>query len=440
MTKRSANARTRGFTLIEVVVATVIGVTLLGAVTGIMVTALRDSKRSRTIAGFQRDMAFVGQLFSMEIRQAGLGVPFDTNATNPPQGEHLDPAYGTAAVTNFYAPVIVAATSQVGIIADLPRDDSNYPTFGPLHSRPVLIPFGDAIAWHTENNGQCWQHNTGGLAPATCKIGDTSIFFPEPGATGCTSGTERTCPWALGRANNGEALLIADGAGRWATVRLGNTSSMVNRATNPLVALTPLYTVPMAPLSSGWPVPWPGLCSANNPGPGTNCPLGETPSAAPGTPVLALVGNPGEIPGGGFVSTPDRVFYRLSNGTAANTATCAVGAPNFCNIERIRCWGDPDPQSASFPNPAGTSVPATPSYNALSAASNCGPAEVVARNVSSLTFTYTGITENTLAGPFNSIATKSAIRRVNYRVIFRKTVNGRIVSFTGSGSVRLQNL
>lgn len=425
--------RARGFTLIEVVVATVIGIILLGTITGIMLTAIKDSKRARVISGFQRDLASVGQLFNSELRQAGLGVPFDSNpaATNPPQGEHIQDSYGGAGITAFYAPVIVGAVSQVGIIGDLPRDDANYPTFGPLHSRPLTIAARDAIAWHTENNGTCWPDAT----VDTCNIADTSIFFPGEGNPGCATGAERNCPWGLRRAGTGEALLIADGAGRWGTVRFAG-GTLVSRLTDPVRTLAPPYAVPMGSLSTGWPLLWPSLCSRSLPLSGaTNCLAGETPSAPDGTPLLLLIGNPGEIPGGGFVSTPDRVFFRLS-GTAGTTATCAAGAPNFCNVERIRCWGDPDPNNASFPPATATVMPATLTYTG----SNCGNVEIVARNVANLTFTYTNATEGSIAAPIATAANKKAVRRINYRMEFRKLVEGRTVSFTGSGSVRLQNL
>ncbi|MBI1947977.1 MAG: hypothetical protein HYS27_19965 [Deltaproteobacteria bacterium] len=413
----------RAFTLIEVVIAMVMGIIVMGTVVTVILVAVQDSKRARTIAAMQRDMAFVGQLLSSELRQAGLGVPLDQDTVNPPFGEHIVDAFGGAGQTTFYAKVLVAANSQVGIVGDLARDDANYPPFGSLHSAPLVT--GDTrILWHNENNGACAKDSTVG----TCRIGDTSLFFPRPATAGCTAFANRDCPWGVRRLLPNERIVISDGAGRWATARFGNSIQTVNTAP-PSTA----YTVDMADLSTGWGMAWPGLVA------GVSAPVG--------TPTINIAGNPGEIPGGGYLSTPDRVFFRLT-GTGGATSTCATGAPNYCNIERIRCFGDPDPiGNPEFPRATDNTINgdagatrASFVVNTGTVKSNCGLLEVVARNVSNLSFTYFDAADAVVPFPINTAALKSSVRRVAYRIIFQKDVAGRPVTFVGSGSVRLQNL
>ncbi len=423
----------RAFTLLEVVIAMVLSIIIMGTVVTVILATVQDTKRSRTIAAMQRDMAFVGQLFSLELRQAGLGVPLDDSVlpsppavVQPPSGEHIDDPYGGAGNTFFYGAVLVAAASQVGVVADLPRDDANYPPFGSLTSLP-LVTGQNHLMWHNENNGACAQDSMVG----SCKVGDSSLFFNNPNANGCTAFNSRTCPWGLRRMLPNERLVVVDGAGRWATARFGNSLDPVN-VSSP-VPIATAYTVDMASLSTGWSQPWPNLV------PGV--------SAPPFTPPITIYGNPGEVPGGGYVSTPDRVFYRLT-GTGGGTSTCTTGAPNYCNIERIRCFGDPDPQgNPEFPRATDATINGDAAatradfvVNTGTVQSNCGNFEVVARNVESLSFSYFDRTGAAVPTPINTALAKQSVTRIAYRINFRKVVGGRPVTFVGGGSVRLQNL
>ena len=381
--RHSPRASTPGaFTLVEVIVAMVLSIIILGVCMTIMVNTLAEGRRTRTQAEMARDGSFTGQLFAQELRQAGLGVP---------NGGHINAANGTTTNVAFYASLLVAAPTQIGIVGDLARPDANYNAYGPLHNRTV----GSAdVAWHTENNGTCVVDAVSG----SCSTAVSSLFFP--GEAGCdAAGTghfgDRTCPWGLRRVLPGERLIIVSGDGRWAHAALATPGTVDNAG--PLQVLA-------ARLSPGYsPADWPD-------------------PVAPSLPVTV----PNETAGQGWVTTLDRVFFTFDAATHT--------------IQRMQCSGDPDPENPNWPGPTATAIPASAVFTPTGGAPNvCGPFEIIARHVDSLAFSYFDaagapvLLRNT--GPL-----KKSIRRVNYRIQFRHTLDGRDVTYDVAGSVRLQNL
>lgn len=369
----------RGFSLIEVIVALAIGGVLLTTVTSVLTLTLKDSRRTRTHSEIMRDAESVTHLMNTELRLAGLGVP---------TGAHIDPAYGTSPPVSFYGALLVGGSNQIGILADLPRPDANYSAFGALHARPTGSVGVSAVAWHTENNGSCMADSNAN----TCVAGRDSTFFADNAAGCATVGTgavfqDRKCPWGMGRVLPGEAIQVAAGDGRWSHAAV--TGEVVKVSVDNVFA---------ARLSPGFNAAvWPNLTRADGPG-----------------------GKPGQ----GFVTTLDRVFYRLAGST----------------IVREQCWGDPNPNDADWPDAATNAVSGTPAATGGggAAASSCTGAEVVARNVSSLAFSYfdaSGVAVTVAGG-----ATKRQVRRIDYVIDFAKTIDGRPVLHQVTGSVRLTNL
>ena len=368
----------RAFSLIEITVALAISGVLLTVVMSTLTVTLRDSRRTRVHSEILREAESVSHLLNSELRLAGLGVP---------TGVHTDATYGTTPPVSFYAALIVGGSNQIGVLADLPRPDANYSAFGAIHSRPTGL-IVQSVAWHTENNGACMPDSTG----TSCVAGRDSLFFAD-NAAGCNAtGTgapfeDRKCPWGLRRVLAGESIVIAAGDGNWSDATITGEVVRNNLISNAFAArVNPGYDF----------VDWPNLL----PGQG-----------------------PGGIAGQGFVATPDRVFYSL------------VGA----TIVRRQCWGDPNPNDGDWPNAATNTVPASPETTSGGGAANttCTPAEVVARNVTSLAFSYFDALG---AAVTVSAGTKAAVRRVDYIINFAKTVDGRPVLHQVTGSVRLTNL
>jgi type II secretory pathway pseudopilin PulG len=377
--------RRPGFTLVETIVAMVISIIILGTAMTIMVNTLVQGKRGRAQAEMARDGALAAQLMSQELRQAGLGVP---------NRGHINAAYGATANETFYASLLVAGGSQIGIVGDLSRPDANYNAYGPLHSRD-LSTTGTHVAWHTENNGGCV---VDGAAGTSCSTAVTSLFFP--GEAGCAAvGTgdfgDRSCPWGVRRVLPGERIIIVSGDGRWAHAALATPGTIDKVGPSDVFAarLSPGYS------PTDWPDPPP-----------------------PSLPVTA----PNQTGGQGWVATLDRVFFKYD----APTRT----------IQRIQCTGDPDPDNANWPGPTATAIPASLTFTPTGGDANvCGPFEIIARHVESLTFTY--FDGAGLAVPVrNTGALKRSVRRVAYRIQFRQQIDARDVTYDVSGSVRLQNL
>lgn len=441
----------RGFTLLEVAISIALMVVVLGVTMGIIVKVLAENRRQRVHAEILRDAMLTTQLLNSDLRQAGLGAPRNVNeSTCLVEGLYIrknctpDPfcsfpcvpapcvlLYGSGTrPASFDTSVILANATQVGIVGDLARPDSQYSAYGPLHNRATAgastTTTSVHLMWHNENNGLCAPGN----GPPACNLGNTSTFFAGESTDLCTvaNPNARTCPWGMNRVRAGERLQIVAGDRSWSTAALADPLNVVNYSGGRLaVVLSPGFDVPMSDGDAVNDAVWPNTVAGDG---------------------------PGGIAGQGWVTTLDRVFF--------------IHDPTLRVIQRVQCSGDPDPQHASWPN-AGVNALALPVNIAslqltasvtapvTTAPHACVGPEVVARNVDNVTFTYvnaantalvtgTGITGigATTCGPFTPPTTgKNAIRRIDYVINFRKSVDAspaHDVTHAVSGSVRLQNL
>lgn len=258
--------RTRGFTLIELVVSLAMGAVVLTVATAVLATAMRDMRVARARSALAREGQTIAAMMELDLRQAGAGVPDLT---------HIDPGFpGGGAALNA---VLAGESEKIGVLLDRPRPHAQYNTFGTLNRAPGGST--SRIAWHTENNGTC-------MPDGTCSTAATSVFFP--GESGCTASfTDRTCPWGMRRAESGDAIQIVDGEGRWSHAVLGN--SIATNGSNRFAVLSTAWSGTL----------WPNVTAADKPV-----------SAA----------------GQGWVTTLDRVFFR-KNGTKLERIQC-WGTPN----------------------------------------------------------------------------------------------------------------
>lgn len=363
----------RGATLIELMVALSLLTVVLSIAVGLLVGSMQNNSRARVRAQLARQGEFLSTAMSHELRMAGLGVPSAT-------GNHISDAYAGGGATDFDTSVILATATAVGVIGDFPRPDAQYNTLGLLHNRPAGTRAN--VMWHTENNGRCAPDTTG----LTCSTATTSFFFPgEAGCAGVGAAGDRTCPWGMRRVNGGDRIQIVAGSHAWTHAGVANplTVSAIGVPT-PVISLN---------LAANWDAAWPNVASGD-------APVGIT--------------------GQGWVTTIDRVFYRL-NGT---------------NVERIQCWGDPDPDNAAWPNAATNTMPnlANLALTPTGGVANvCTAAEVVAQNVDSLTFSYFDA-----AGAVTAV--KANVRRVDWVVRLRRVLNNRDVVQDIVGSASIRNL
>lgn len=320
--------RSRGFSLMELVVALAINALVLTVAVALFERIAAQGSAARQRAELERDAALAQSLLERELRQAGLGVPRDRHAASDA----------------VLRPVLVATSTSIGILADFARPDAQYPTLGMLSTQLSLdgvSPPDTHLWWFTENNGPCQPDGTRGSGPR-CSTATTSVFFP--GQEGCgVSGaaSDRTCPWGLRRVLPGEALEVVYGNGRWATSTMRDPISLHGGGTHS----HDLMFVELAHPLDNWNID-------------------------------ATVVDPGSMPranvGTGFVVTLDRVFFAVRGNV----------------LTRQQCWGTPAPDLPQWPADGAIGIPADPTYADGERTSVCTDVEVIARDVRSFQLRY----------------------------------------------------
>lgn len=195
----SARAR-RGFTLIEVLVASGMGVIILAALMGYLVHRARMEQHEAQLGRLKQDASLVLGQLGRELRQAGLGRP--TRARREGKGEL------------YPGPLIAANESLVAFVADLPRPDASLNGVSAFTANQLAPPLPDrTVALLNELNGGC---DVNGSAASACRTDEASLLLAPSG--GDCRGSPRsapTCPWGLKKYQPGEWLVLVDGVGRW---------------------------------------------------------------------------------------------------------------------------------------------------------------------------------------------------------------------------------
>jgi hypothetical protein len=401
MHTRAHRCRTskRAFTLIELCVGLTLGLGVISVAMALTVGTIARVRHSRVLAQLHRDGSFAARHIEDDLRHAGLGVP---------PGPHI-------MTEERLIPMLVASSTELGILGDVARPDAQYNTFGTLHSRPTRsrdsarggAAAAAAVAWHTENNGACMP----GAPGDGCQANGSSVFFPSSNASdSCTvTADDRVCPWGVRRVRPGDDLQIVAADKSWATSRAAGTTSLLML---PGLAADDASGLLAAPVSLRLADPFePGRL------------FRQVFKASDTDPARWRDHEPGTLPGGsvgqGFVTTLDRVFFFVSSR----------------KLMRVQCWGKPDPEAPSWPPLSGANaVPA--SIKAGIAGDQCTPPEAIARDVVSLSLRYF----DALDAPISGDARTSA-RRVEFELTLKRDANGdrRAAQYVVSGSVALQN-
>jgi len=360
--------------LIEVIVSLTLVAIILTATLSVTAYVTRLQRRDQARATLLAEGIFVAQAIEQVIAGAGTGVPAE--------GHIVDDA-------QLYAPVLVAAPTEMGVVGDFPRPHTQYNTFGILHPPNSTTGGGDAehIAFHNENNGNC--------LPPLCAASTTSLFFNGDGGT-CNGIGDRLCPWGLKRIEGPDRFMIVSPAGDFTTASFANSGVEVEGG------------VRMVRLNNPW----------NDLGGGNEVWLGGYQEA------------PYSIPGIGFVTTLDRVFLR-QQGT---------------DLQRIQCWGDPVPGDAAWPDETTNAVPTRAAMVGLSSpyagggTNDCTQWETLTKNVQSVTFTYFAEDPSTAVDP-TTAGGKRDIRRIDYQIILSKTfADTTTVQYPVVGSMAVNSL
>jgi prepilin-type N-terminal cleavage/methylation domain-containing protein len=205
---RASGQSRRGFTLVEVLVASAVGLIILTGMMGYLVQRSRRDQQEALLARLKQDATLVlGQLVR-ELRQAGLGRP--TRARREGEGEI------------FAGPLIAADRTSLAFIADLPRPDASLNGLSSFAANQAVPPMPDrGVALLNELNGGC---DVDGSSPSACRT-DVASLLLSPSGVDCLSspGSAPTCPWGLKKYRPGEWLVLVDGMGRWVERRVSSS-------------------------------------------------------------------------------------------------------------------------------------------------------------------------------------------------------------------------
>ncbi len=328
----------------------------------ILIDTLVEANKTGRKTRVRSELANAGAILNQQMRQelALAGL-------GVPSGVNVV----TGAADQFTHVLLVASPDEVGILGDFPRPDANFNTFGLLDDRPAASENDRHVSWHNENNGACIPSD-----PAGCQTGDASVFFP--GENGCNTlaaaqAPDRTCPWGLKRLRDAEPFQVVAGNKQWFSATNQATLTVHSHGKNGLFVVDTGNT---------FPAEW-----TNNDG-------NSLPNAGSGQ---------------GWVTTLDRIFYRFNAGART--------------VERIQCWGAPDPEDALWPLATATTAGAGPCAAPFE---GMAAFEIVARDVDSLVFSYFDAADAAVTA-INTAAKKKSVRRIEYTMVLSKLVNGQDV-------------
>lgn len=261
-------ARQAGFTLIELIVATAVTLILITAALAVIHRIAALQRRQQWVELTRRSTSQALAQLASEVRRAGLGCPTGTGliSPNPP-----------------FPPAILRATAnELILVADVPRPNSDFHGVSTLASDQTTIASGnrDWVVIINELSGTCVPRASG---TPPCETRSTSLIFRGDTVSCHTDPAARTCPWGLNRYEPGETLFLANGAGRWIQNAVDNPIHDVQDDRRVLMLTSTLNSATLT--------------------------TGSTP---------------------GFVSTPDRIFYRLQQ--------VGTGPTEHVQLVRKQCW------------------------------------------------------------------------------------------------------
>jgi prepilin-type N-terminal cleavage/methylation domain-containing protein len=200
MVARQRARASRGFTLIEVLVASGVGLVILAAVMGYLAQRSRNDHQEAQLGRLKQDASLVLGQLRRDLGQAGLGRP--SRARWEGQAEL------------FPGPLLAADATSLAFVADVPRPDSNLnglSSFAANQGSPPLPARGVALL--NELNGGC---DVDSSRPSVCRTDEASLVLAASGQD-CDDSPDSapTCPWGLNKYRPGEWLVLVDGVGRW---------------------------------------------------------------------------------------------------------------------------------------------------------------------------------------------------------------------------------
>lgn len=363
----------RGFSLVEVMIGSVIAFIVLGAATGVFVQVRQVAVEGALRAQLARDGQLLLDQLGRDLRYAGLGVPAGVGVDNGVAGEPMRPAVRRVMADNLV------------FFGDLPFPNAELPGIATIAAFKTDAT-GHRVVLLSEVSGNCPAPATAASNAFQCKTSASSLVPANYDSSDeCRQGQvgARTCPWAMNKwlPQSPAQLTFVDASGAW------------------------------------YPREWAGLAEVEAMDNWVGVHLAHTtdrdlPRDAFFGPVAA-----------GYVAHIDRVFWSFED--AAGNA-CAGGE---CFVRRRQCWGAMgNPNTGA--NATGTSPLRSTSEPPACAAPNNGTIwEDIAAHVESFAFTAY---EDAVTAPPTPVATAdlARVRAIEVQVTLAKTIGGRRVAHT----------
>jgi prepilin-type N-terminal cleavage/methylation domain-containing protein len=191
--KLRAKAKTRGFTLMELLISMAVGITVIGAAVSLFSSSMDATWIENQQAEMQQDLRAASDLLVKDITLAGEGLPIETGVALPNGGGAARPVYGcnqagactpTGAINYPYAPTTTVPT-MYGIIPGYemgitpPGSVTPSDTITVVYADPVLALNCYTIAWPGGASVNPVQFTApANPPPASCTM-PPNIAFPQ---------------------------------------------------------------------------------------------------------------------------------------------------------------------------------------------------------------------------------------------------------------------
>ncbi|HEX8815375.1 MAG TPA: prepilin-type N-terminal cleavage/methylation domain-containing protein [Terriglobales bacterium] len=191
--KLRAKSKSRGFTLMELLISLVVGTIVIGSAVSLFSSAMDATWVENQQAEMQQDLRAASDLLVKDITLAGEGLPLETGIALPSGGGAARPVYGcnqagactpTGAINYPYAPTTTVPTMfgiipgyQMGITP--PGSATASDTITVVYADPVLALNCYTISWPASPNLNPVQFTAPVSPPPASCILPANVAFPQ---------------------------------------------------------------------------------------------------------------------------------------------------------------------------------------------------------------------------------------------------------------------
>jgi len=314
-TQRKPNAQSadierplQGFSLIEVVIATAISITLAAGAMGTLLTVERTRREGSQRAQMNRNAQVALDLLEYDMKFLGASVPGGIECTN---------ASCSGTEPGLFPIIRIGEPQALVFLGDLPYPNTNF-------NGTMSVNGGDGatgtVLVTSELSGACRPTTSPPPGLACDTKASTLVPFGSTSGARCTGAAtgERTCPWGMGKWQAGNGNLV------WVQL-VGNQGDYwehCHSATFGSVGASQGADILVGPTNDFRGLQFHATCLD---GPGYDAT---------------------EMEAGAYVTQLDRVFW-IAHEMGDPTSACPNDGSVLCQISRRQCWGRLDGAPAS---------------------------------------------------------------------------------------------